>query len=378
MSGARVSVKTELIMKKISRISKYIACGCILLALCIFACSCGLFKYSDDDNSVPLSTPVELEYKLYNVVKGDIKREFTGTCKVHSTGGVEYSFDIGNVPLDKYYVVPGQTVKKGDVLASLKVDGMERAISDLENSIAVLDAEIAELEDKIRDAGWGSYFGSDRGTLENKRSEREQLQSKKSSYESMISKSKLRELKSTVDGTVRYVNPNYINAKRPDTLVQAGEVMVIVDSERLSKSEGVMVLDWYVSTKYSMGTGSMVILSTADKSMEFTGTILSTENTMNWNSQTVTYYIELKNAEKGTVKVGDTLNVRFEEDKDRQAIDVPIVPLSAIYSFEGRSFVYVLDSEGNRRECYVEVGLSDDTFIEIKAGLEVGDTIIQY
>lgn len=338
------SDKTELFMKKRGTISKLLACGCLVAALCVPVCGCELFNYGDEGKDVPLSTPLPVEYKMYEVVKDTIKPELEDICKVQSGGGVAHTYEYANLPLERYEVMPGQHVEKGDVLAVLRTDAAESRIEELE----------------AQEGGWGAFWGvsgSDevRNAVEHK------------------------ELKAKVSGTVRYVNTSYIGDYRKpnENYVTAGDTMVIIDAENLKNSQGVMVLYEHVARKFTIEEGTTLKLYTAETNTEFAGEVLYKVKTNNWNSETITYYISLANA-PGEVKVGDTLKVKYTEGEEKQAVDVPVVPLSAVYTYEGRSFVYILDEDGKKRECYIEVGLSDDTKVEVKDGLKEGDKIIYY
>ncbi len=332
-------------MKKRGKISKLLACGCLLTALCLLVCGCVLFDYGDESKDVPLSTPLPVEYKMYEVVNDTISPVLEDICKVNSNGGVEHYYEYANLPLERYEVLPGQHVKKGDVLAVLRTDAADSRIEELDS----------------QDNGWGAFWGgSSAGDEVRKAVEK-------------------KELKARVSGTVRYVNTSYVGDYRKpnENYVKAGDVMVIIDPEDIHDAQGVMVLYEHVARKFSIDAGTELKIYTAETGTEFTGEVLYKVNTNNWKSETVTYYISLSNA-PDEVKVGDTLKVSFAEGEEKQAVNVPVVPLSAVYSYEGRSFVYILDESGRKRECYIETGLSDDTKVEVKDGLKAGDKIIYY
>ncbi len=320
-----------------------------MLALCLFLCSCGLFNYGEKEDVVALSTPIKVEYKMYQVIRGDIKRELTGTCSVTSFGAVKYSFSVGGYALEGYSVRSGQAVKKGDVLATMKVDAAVQRIEEIDREL---------------DAGGLNSLA------------KRVLQAERSYMEKVVAD---KEIVSTVDGTVRYINTKFTIGRDQNVEITPGEIMVVVDPEIMSDAQGVMILESSVAKKYTIGLHSDVTLTTSSAASadrkSFHGKIVGASNSVTWDSDTITYYIDLSEAPEG-IKVGDRLSVRFEEDN--QAIGVLKIPTSALYSFEGRNFVYVLDSQGLRRECYVEIGISDDSFVEIKAGLEAGQQIVQY
>ncbi|MBP5313274.1 MAG: efflux RND transporter periplasmic adaptor subunit [Clostridia bacterium] len=337
-------------MKKRGKFITLLICICALAALTLPLAGCSLFNYGDKEDEVALATPIKIEYKMYNVIKGDIKREFTGVCKVESLGAVKHSYRSAGFPLEGYAVRTGQTVKKGDVLASLKVDAILGEIEAIE----------LRLETEVMNDWVETELRKEKAWLENQ--------------------VKQKDLIATVDGTVTYINTKYtIGKDHLNDNVEAGEVLVVVDPQEMSNAQGIMYVDSSIAKKYTLGLNSDVVLTTASDSSgqkkSFDAKVVGASNTVYWDTDTVTYYIDLSNA-PAEVKVGDRLSVRFEEDN--QAIGVVKIPVSALYTFEGRHYVYVLDSQGLRRECYVEVGISDDTFVEIKSGLEVGQQVVMY
>ena len=298
-------------------ISKLAGAVCVILAAAMVVCGCSLFDYGDDEGDVPLATPLSVEYTMYNVIKGDIVKTIDGTCTITSFGAVPHCFTVDGYQMKKIYVKNGAKVEKGDTLA--------------------------ELSDPT-----------------------EKLSEKK------------RIITAEVSGTVRYINTKYTISSSADKTVNAGETIIVVDPENMSDAQGFWTKDASDFEKYSIGIGSTVTLwktvAGGDK-ISFEGEIVGSNEYDDNQTGSRTYYIDLSNA-PDTVSVGDRLSVSFTDSE--QALDCLKIPLKALYSFGDKSFVYVLDSQGLKRECYVEVGISNGTFVEIKSGLELGDQIIEY
>ena len=53
-----------------------------------------------------------------------------------------------------------------------------------------------------------------------------------------------------------------------------------------------------------------------------------------------------------------------------------VIPLEALVEKEGKSSVYVVGADGIVQEREVETGLSNELFVEILSGLEVGEQVI--
>lgn len=56
--------------------------------------------------------------------------------------------------------------------------------------------------------------------------------------------------------------------------------------------------------------------------------------------------------------------------------NVVVIPPSALGTHIGRTYVQVIDNEGNRREVDVEIGQQTSTLIEIVKGLEPGQKVV--
>lgn len=338
-------------MKKRRTISRIIVCGFLLLAFCTVASSCSLFDYGNKTEEAPLATPIKAAYTEYKVIEGDIKREFSGTCTVTSNSFVRHSFGVEGYPLEKYNVRAGDKVEVGDVLAVLKMDDVE--------------AEIEQIQARLAAGGLNT-------------NREKELKNQLETYNRTLEQ---KELKAKVAGTVRYVNSDYSNRKDNNKLVSWNVTMVVVDPEIVEEATGIMNVERSTVEKYGMGIGTKVTLSktvSGKGKVVFEGEIVGSslvDSSWYGMSSTVTLQIDLSGAAPGDIKVDDRLSVKYE-DKEKEAIGVPKVQKQAIHTSNGRSYVFVLDNQGFRRECFVELGLEDDEptgFVEIKAGLEVGD-----
>ncbi len=296
-----------------------IAICCLLLASVLLMSGCTLFDYGDDDTDVPLSTPLSIKYTEYSAIKGNISKSITTTVEIVSHKSEKYAF-----------------------------------------------------EEKQFGGGKATTFGTFNvkvGTAVKK-------------GDVLCTSSSGVELKSGIDGVVRFVNSQYTNLKTPDKQIEFGKTMVAVNNEDLSNAYGVFTVDRNELRGYSLGIGSKVTMKKISASPQTTekyeGVIIgSSEGFTDENMERPTYYefnVSLENI-PDDVKVGDRLSLTYLEAEAKDAI---LVPASAVYTYAGRSFVYVLDSQGIKRENYVEAGLSDGIMTEIKSGLKLNQRIIQY
>ena len=75
----------------------------------------------------------------------------------------------------------------------------------------------------------------------------------------------------------------------------------------------------------------------------------------------------------GKIKLGMSGDALISLEK---AVNVLAVPVGAVSTRGGKSFVTVVDSSGNETQTEVETGISSSSFTEIKSGLSEGDTVI--
>lgn len=72
------------------------------------------------------------------------------------------------------------------------------------------------------------------------------------------------------------------------------------------------------------------------------------------------------------VRPGISANVRIVTQR---AVDVVAVGLSAVFNEHGKHYVYVVDENGNREKRPVKTGINNNMWIEIKEGIEAGETV---
>jgi macrolide-specific efflux system membrane fusion protein len=82
--------------------------------------------------------------------------------------------------------------------------------------------------------------------------------------------------------------------------------------------------------------------------------------------------IELEAWPEGVTR-GTPLSVSVITNRKENAI---VIPPAALRSYNGRSYVQVVDGEGNKREVDVEVGMQMATQVEIVKGLEPGQKVV--
>lgn len=349
---------------------KWIMCSALAAILLFCGCSNG-----QKTPEVTLSTPRPIENTMYQVTRSSIVVDYTGMAKVTSQAGVRYAFEYSGAYVEKVHVTVGQTVKKGDTLVTLNT-------SDLRDRLRAAEDELryqqSLYEEAVTSSGENSSTANAAYAKYNAALQARDVLQAQMDDSALVAEN---------DGTVRYVNARFTRLDEPNATVVAGEVIVVVDPEDRDNAHAVFELSPISLNTYHIGLGTELSLykinnASVEQGERFTGKVIGTSQLpaadgtpeIPTDAALVSFYISLENA-PADVAVGDNLSVTYVE---AEVHDCLIIPLSALYQYGDKEFVYQLDSQGLRRECYVETGLRNDMFVEIVSGLEEGDVIIQY
>ena len=351
---------------------KWIMCVALVLTAILLLGGCSGRKKTPE---VSLSTPRPVENTMYQVTRSNIIVDYTGIARVTSYGATRYAFEYSGAYVEKIHVNVGQNVKAGDTLVTLNKTDLRRKLSAAEDELrhqkTLYDEAVAASGEDSSSAT--SAFRKYNAALQ----ERDALQAQLDSS-TIVAES---------DGVVRYINTRFTRIDEPNATTVAGEVVVIVDPEDISNAHAVLELSPITLNTYHIDLESEITLYkinnySIEQGERFTGKVIGSSQMPSEDGTTffpgdvalISFYISLENA-PDDIAVGDSLSVTYVENEAR---DTLIIPLSALYQFGGKEFVYILDSQGLRRECYVETGLRNEMFVQIVSGLEEGDIIIQY
>lgn len=114
------------------------------------------------------------------------------------------------------------------------------------------------------------------------------------------------------------------------------------------------------------------IILTADETRTYTGKITKIDSIGSYASSgsTFTATVEFKN--DGNIKLGMTASctVILEE-----ASDVIAVPIAAVQETDNNKYVVVVKEDGTTENIEIETGISNDNYVEVKSGLNGGETV---
>ena len=123
---------------KKSKKKKVVVSAIIILIVVAAAAVAGVYIFNANAQS-----DTETTYTLADVTTGDLTESITGTGTLTSAGTDSVTAPV-DVTIKKYKVEAGESVSKGDVLATISTSAMETTISSLQSDIDSLDTSIAQ------------------------------------------------------------------------------------------------------------------------------------------------------------------------------------------------------------------------------------------
>lgn len=154
-------------------------------------------------------------------------------------------------------------------------------------------------------------------------------------------------------------------------MVNNGQIgFVLADLERLEVEIG---LDESDIVKVSVGQPAMVMMDALDD-VELSGVIDHIEPTAQTQLGVALYMVALVlDATGAPVRVGMTADVEVVTTSAQGAL---IIPLKAVQSANGKSYVDRRSSDGSFAQTQVELGVMAETQVEVLSGLEEGDVVL--
>lgn len=110
---------------------------------------------------------------------------------------------------------------------------------------------------------------------------------------------------------------------------------------------------------------------TADTSKTYTGKITKIDGVGNYSSSGTTFPIEVTLENDGNIKIGMSVSCVINI---QELTDVLAVPINGVQINGDRKYVLVVEN-GETKEVDIETGLSNNEYVEVKSGLNGGETI---
>ncbi len=366
-------------MQKMSNNKKHKRLYALICITVISASGCGLAPKEEVLPDAPvLQTITVEEYKIIDVMRGDLVESVTVDCTYKAFQTEKLSFNVDGLRYSHIYVEEGDLVKVGDVLADLVMDDLEQQIKDRTENVRALELRIAQSEE-LR-----NLAAANQSQLSNLSDANEQLVMK---YENEITNQ---------DNTIsQLMDDLYIEQKRLDKLGEDVKNRQIIAGINGVVSSVAKVGEWELSDKEAnfitlfdpdtmvfvtngrdselFKPGEKVKVSTDE--MVYDAVVLSPGELegieeLTEDSKEVYLRVEIEN---NLLQNGTRGRVTFNLQERN---DTLYLPTAAIHVDNGKSVVYVEDEGGFKSVKEVETGLKADGKIEIVSGLNEGDSVI--
>ena len=356
----------------------------LILSASVLLSACSLASKSELNRKAPIAQSVNYDFfSTFEVAKGDVFKTETEYLNYARSAGSSLKFKKNNALITNTYVAVGDTVKEGDLL-------LECGTTELTDKIERLESEVNRYESEV------SYYSS-MAEIEAKRKKistaygRAYDTSKYDEYLSSLelAKNQLAVSQTELDNAMEELDGCRIYADMDGVISYVAKTS---DRRRLSNNDtAVTITDQQPYFTCSTKNVRLFKLGEVYDLVYFFAV-----NTRRGQAE--------KEIEKETVKVkcisvepvrenSNTYEIRFtlEEDKDKdfsgdlsasitiiidEARDVLYVPKTAVIQSEEEAIVYVQKDNGERVIKEVETGVYNTDIIEIKSGLELGETVL--
>lgn len=251
-------------------------------------------------------------------------------------------------------VKPGQFVRKGQVVATLRAESVDRGLAELDQQIDFAKT----LYDKQKRL-WEQEIGTEIQLLSSKNQYESLLKKKQSVLATKSTFNVYSPISGVVDAVDATVGQSYASPVN-------GPVIRIVNTGKLRVQAEIP--ENYAST---VRTGSNVLLVFPDLRDTLPTKINYAERTINAISRTFAAYIPLPSNPKYQPNM--ITKVRIATYSNPRAF---VLPAALIQQTDRGSFVYVCDAEGKAKLLPVQTGQTYDSKVEILSGLSLGDRVV--
>ena len=280
---------------------------------------------------------------------------------IEVTGTVEADEDVNVAPetagiIEEVLVSEGQNVKKGQVLARINTDVLERSVDETQ-----VQLDLAKTNYERQKNLWDQNVGSEMEYLRAKNN----MESLEKRIQSLQTQIDLAEIKSPADGVVDVVYQKKGNIGSPQTpfakVVNISHLKIYGD-----------VSESYL-TKVHQGDEVQVRFPALNSETE--AKIAQIGNVIDPNNRTFRIRINLNNPDK-TIKPNLISVLKLRDYVNPSAIVVPALYVKE--DFSGH-YTYIVDESGSvpvAKKVYVTPGVSDNNLTEIVDGLQEGMLVV--
>lgn len=277
------------------------------------------------------------------------------TGKVEAEQDVNVSPEIAGV-ITEVFVTEGQKVSKGEALAKLSSEILERTLDEL-----TVQQELTLINYQRQKNLWDQNIGSEMQFLQAKNS-KESLEKRIASLNSQI---EMANIKSPVSGVVDVVYQKKGHIGSPQVpfakVINISKIKVYAD-----------VSEFYLT---KIETGDKVELFFPALNRELKAPIYQIGNTIDPNNRTFRVRINLNNSDN-MIKPNLQSIIKLRDYLNKEAIVVPSLYIKE--DFNG-NYTYVVENNSGKKvakKVYVKTGVTNNNITEIVEGLSAGMQII--
>lgn len=327
------------------------------LSLAVAGCSLLPSEPQEEDLSA-IHLPQISKKPEYEVTTKTLEKKVSGSGRILTAKEKTMYFTLDGRRIKKLYIQSGQQVKAGEPLAELDVDDLRKSLRSQQLAIKRQELEIKKLL-RQKDEMDPVEFETQMIGFEEQRQQVADM-------EADIAKATLT---AEFDGTVVS-----LSVQEGDQVKAFDQICIIADP---SQKVVAVTLSRDDLTKVAVGMETEVDIGNVGK---LKGKIkqlpLPNEGNNNNNNGTLRLeqYLLIDVPElPQTVERGTPLSASVILDRRPDAV---VIPLAALRSIGGRTYVQVVEADGTKREVDVEVGQQTPTDAEILQGLKPGQKVV--
>ena len=358
------------------------------MAILLLILAVSYFSFRNGDQVEYLTEPVKI---------GNIEQKVVATGQVSAVQLVDVGAQVSG-QIEKLYVVLGQEVKKGDMIAEIDSTTQE---NDLETNKAKLETYQAQLNSRQialkiaktkydRERKLKSKDATSSDKLEDAQNEFASAEAAVTEMESLIRQTQIAvntsevnlgytKISAPLDGVVVAVaveEGQTVNANQTTpNIVQIADLSEMEVKIEISEGDVTKLVEGMTVT-FTILSEPDVVYKTTLKSIDPGMTTLTDGNYADTtDANTAVYYygkLVVPN-EEGKLRIGMTTQNTIVIGS---VYDTLVVPTMAIYYHEGKAFVDVLERRNKVISLEVSTGLSDNIHTQIVSGLEEGQEVI--
>jgi macrolide-specific efflux system membrane fusion protein len=264
-------------------------------------------------------------------------------------------------PVKTVTVSPGDTVKKGDTLATADVSSIDSQITQATYNLASAQAQLDQAASNLSAATTNTAIWQARTQYYNAKTAVANATQTRANLES---EKALATITAPADGIVEAVNA-VAGSDAP------GGDAIVLDSGGLQAVISVTETDL---PNVKLGQTATVAINAVDSTARGTVTAISPTASGGGNSSVVTYPVTVGiSSAPAAARSGMSVSVSITI---AQATDAIAVPSIALLGQTGGYSVRVMDASGNVTDVPVQVGLITSTLTQVTSGVSVGDRVV--